>query len=268
MAAAVRLRGDYDGDRLRRLAKRSEDADQTRRLLALAAIYDGGSRTAAARIGGVGLQTVRDWVLAFNGEGPPGLVNGKAPGNPPLLSEVQRQALMKIVEQVCARASAGFMTRTFSTSPARSSFARARGRVHRQGQGGDALGVRRQGIGHHDQRQAPAGGQFVLHAKALPGNPYDGHTLKDVIEDAEALTGREIERIYVDKGYRGQCRQALTRLHLTPKRGASAPSSASSATQRRRAGDRPYEKRWTSWPELSQGPQRRCRQCHPLRHRI
>lgn len=97
MAAAVRLRGDYDGDRLRRLAKRSEDADQTRRLLALAAIYDGGSRTTAARIGGVGLQTVRDWVLAFNGEGPPGLVNGKAPGNPPLLSEVQRQALMKIV---------------------------------------------------------------------------------------------------------------------------------------------------------------------------
>jgi transposase len=38
-------------------------------LLALAAIYDGGSRTEAARIGGVGLQTVRDWVLAFNAEG-------------------------------------------------------------------------------------------------------------------------------------------------------------------------------------------------------
>jgi IS5 family transposase len=47
------------------------------------------------------------------------------------------------------------------------------------------------------------GGQFILHAKALPGNPYDGHTLKDVIEETEALTGREIERIYVDKGYRG-----------------------------------------------------------------
>jgi IS5 family transposase len=47
------------------------------------------------------------------------------------------------------------------------------------------------------------GGQFILHAKALPGNPYDGHTLKDVIEETEALTGREIERAYLDKGYRG-----------------------------------------------------------------
>jgi IS5 family transposase len=48
-----------------------------------------------------------------------------------------------------------------------------------------------------------AGGQFVLHARALPGNPYDGHTLAAVIEETEALTGREVERVYVDKGYRG-----------------------------------------------------------------
>lgn len=47
------------------------------------------------------------------------------------------------------------------------------------------------------------GGMFVLHAKALPGNPYDGHTLAEVIEETQALTGREIERVYVDKGYRG-----------------------------------------------------------------
>jgi transposase, IS5 family len=47
------------------------------------------------------------------------------------------------------------------------------------------------------------GGQFVLHTKALPGNPYDGHTLREVIEETQALTGREIERVYVDKGYRG-----------------------------------------------------------------
>jgi transposase, IS5 family len=47
------------------------------------------------------------------------------------------------------------------------------------------------------------GGQFVLHTKTLPGNPYDGHTLRDVIEDTEKLTGCEIERGYVDKGYRG-----------------------------------------------------------------
>ena len=47
------------------------------------------------------------------------------------------------------------------------------------------------------------GGQFILHAKALPGNPYDGHTLRQAIEETEALTGREIERAYVDKGYQG-----------------------------------------------------------------
>jgi transposase, IS5 family len=47
------------------------------------------------------------------------------------------------------------------------------------------------------------GGMFVLHAKALPGNPYDGHTLREVIEETQALTGRAVERAYVDKGYRG-----------------------------------------------------------------
>ena len=47
------------------------------------------------------------------------------------------------------------------------------------------------------------GGQFILHAKALPGNPYDGHTLAEVIEETQALTGRQIERAYVDKGYVG-----------------------------------------------------------------
>src|SRR5947208_12828675 len=98
MAAAIGVRGDYDTARLRELAKRSEDANQTRRLLALAAIYDGGSRTEAAKIGGVGLQTVRDWVLAFNAEGPGGLINGKAPGNASLLDDEQRQALARIVE--------------------------------------------------------------------------------------------------------------------------------------------------------------------------
>jgi IS5 family transposase len=47
------------------------------------------------------------------------------------------------------------------------------------------------------------GGQFVLQAKALPGNPYDGHTLRASIEDTQRLTGRQIERAYADKGYRG-----------------------------------------------------------------
>jgi transposase, IS5 family len=47
------------------------------------------------------------------------------------------------------------------------------------------------------------GGQFVTHAKALPGNPYDGHTLGTVIPDMEALVGNTVQRAFVDKGYRG-----------------------------------------------------------------
>jgi IS5 family transposase len=50
---------------------------------------------------------------------------------------------------------------------------------------------------------SPKGGQFVLHAKALHGNPYDGHTLGPMIADLEELTGIETRRIHVDKGYRG-----------------------------------------------------------------
>ena len=47
------------------------------------------------------------------------------------------------------------------------------------------------------------GGQFAIHAKALPGNPYDGHTLATVIPDMEALVGNTITGAFVDKGYRG-----------------------------------------------------------------
>ena len=73
MAAALELRDDFTGDDLRRLARSSRDAKEVRRLLALSAVRDGGSRTEAARIGGVGLQIVRDWVVRFNAEGPAGL---------------------------------------------------------------------------------------------------------------------------------------------------------------------------------------------------
>ena len=99
MAAAVRLRTDFDGTALRGIGKATKDAAQARRLLALAEICDGGSRSDAARIGGVGLQTVRDWVLRFNARGPEGLIDGKAPGNARKLDDAQRQALADIVER-------------------------------------------------------------------------------------------------------------------------------------------------------------------------
>jgi len=98
MAAPVALRQDFDGPGLRRLAKATKDAAQARRLLALAQIYDGGSRTDASRIGGVTLQIIRDWVLRFNARGPDGLINGKAPGHRPKLNDEQRQALASIVD--------------------------------------------------------------------------------------------------------------------------------------------------------------------------
>ncbi len=98
MAAAILLRKDYDGKALRAAAKGSRDADQVRRLLALASIYDGGSRSEAAKIGGVTLQTVRDWVLNFNASGPSALIDGKAPGAEPKLNDDQRRALKELVE--------------------------------------------------------------------------------------------------------------------------------------------------------------------------
>ena len=98
MAGAIGLRGDYAGSDLRRLARRCGDADQVRRLLALAVILDGGSRSEAAKVGGVTLQIVRDWVLRFNAEGPDGLLSRKAPGKPPILNDKQRRALAEAVE--------------------------------------------------------------------------------------------------------------------------------------------------------------------------
>ena len=98
MGRAVALREDFGGVGLRRLAKASQDAGQSRRLLALAEIYDGGKRCDAARIGDVGLQVVRDWVLRFNAEGPDGLIDGKAWGQPSKLNNEHRRALARIVE--------------------------------------------------------------------------------------------------------------------------------------------------------------------------
>ncbi len=99
MRPGIVLRPDYEAAQLRALAKASRNAGQSRRLLALAEIYDGGSRTEAARVDSVGLQTIRDWVVRFNARGPAGLIDGKAPGNSRKLNESQRQALANIVER-------------------------------------------------------------------------------------------------------------------------------------------------------------------------
>jgi len=69
MSVPVALRTDFTGLQFRALAKQSKDAAFARRLLALAEIFDGGSRSDAARIGGVGLQTIRDWGVALQCQG-------------------------------------------------------------------------------------------------------------------------------------------------------------------------------------------------------
>jgi transposase-like protein len=69
MSACIALRDDYNSLELRGLAKRSLYTRQVRRPLALAAAYDGMSRAAAARVGGMNRQTLRDWAHRFNEEG-------------------------------------------------------------------------------------------------------------------------------------------------------------------------------------------------------
>jgi hypothetical protein len=71
---SIPLRSDFDASQLRALARKTKNAPQARWLLALAAIYEGASRTEAARIRGVILQIVRDWVVRFNAQGPDRLI--------------------------------------------------------------------------------------------------------------------------------------------------------------------------------------------------
>ncbi len=98
MSVPIPLRRDFSASRLRSLAKKTKDGPQARRLLTLAAIYDGATRTEAAKIGGVGLQIIRDWVVRFNARGPDGLIDGKSTGQPSKLNDVQRQAIARIIE--------------------------------------------------------------------------------------------------------------------------------------------------------------------------
>ena len=95
---SIPLRTDFDATHLRAAARQSKDAGQARRLLALAAVYDGSTRTQAARIGGVTLQIVRDWVLKFNARGAEGLIDGKSPGPPSRLDDTHRAALTGVIE--------------------------------------------------------------------------------------------------------------------------------------------------------------------------
>ncbi len=92
------LRADFDAAALRMAARRSKNAAQARRLLALAAVYDGGTRSEAAQIGGVTRQIVRDWVVKFNATGPDGLIDRKPPGQPALLNDNHRAALAAMIE--------------------------------------------------------------------------------------------------------------------------------------------------------------------------
>ena len=99
MSAAIPMRDDFSGDELRRFASASYSGEQTRRLIALAAIADGKNRMQAASVGLMDRQTLRDWVIRFNEEGPKGLINKKTPGRPSKFTAEQRCTLVKIVEE-------------------------------------------------------------------------------------------------------------------------------------------------------------------------
>jgi transposase len=97
--AAVPLKEGMSAQEFRAAAAASKDANQARRLLALAAVRDGLSRKAAAQIGGMDRQTLRDWVHAYNAHGIDGLVNDTSPGRPPKLSAEQKAEIKSLVEK-------------------------------------------------------------------------------------------------------------------------------------------------------------------------
>lgn len=82
MPAALCLRTDFSAFDLRRLASLTKNANQSRRLLSLAAVLDGMNQADAARMGGMDRQTLRDWVHRFNARGPDRLKDAWAKGHP------------------------------------------------------------------------------------------------------------------------------------------------------------------------------------------
>ncbi len=98
MSAALPLRTDFDAARLRALSRRCGDANQSRRMLSIAAVYDGMSRAEAAKIGGMERQSLRRWVIRFNAKGPDGLTDHWSSGPARRLSAAQLRELATIVE--------------------------------------------------------------------------------------------------------------------------------------------------------------------------
>jgi transposase len=99
MGQAVPVRTDYTAGEVRQFAKRAKDAAQARRLLAIAAVLDGESREDAAKIGGMDRQTLRDWVIRFNEQGPDDLINIPSPGAPAILNEEHKAFLARTVDE-------------------------------------------------------------------------------------------------------------------------------------------------------------------------
>ena len=104
---AIKLRDDFDARMIKVEAKRSKNGAQARRLMALAAIYEGTTRARAAEIGGVTRQIIRDWVLKFNALGPPGLIDRKQSGQSTRLNHTHREGIVAIVESGPVPASHG-----------------------------------------------------------------------------------------------------------------------------------------------------------------
>ena len=99
MGTAIAVRTAFSSQKLRRLATLVRDAAQARRLLAIAAVLDGAARGEAAKIGGMDRQTLRDWVIRFNDQGPDGLINKSSPGAPGKLSKEHKAFLARLVEE-------------------------------------------------------------------------------------------------------------------------------------------------------------------------
>src|ERR1041385_2755985 len=98
MPAAVGLRPDWDAKRVRAAAREAKDADQVRRLLAIAAAYEGQDRTTAGKIGAMDPQQLRDWVRRFNVAGPEGLIDRKPAGAARRLSAEREAELTALID--------------------------------------------------------------------------------------------------------------------------------------------------------------------------